>query len=55
MYICVTQVFADICSEDWVRERFLQDPQALLKRGELTDRFLEPEGVRNPSSMSRLV
>ena len=45
IYLCF-QVLADICSEDWVREKFLHDPEELLKREQLLDPLLKPQEVR---------
>ena len=38
-------MLADICSEDWVREKFLHDPEELLKREQLLDPLLKPQEV----------
>ena len=38
-------MLADICNEDWVREKFLHDPEELLKREQLLDPLLKPQEV----------
>ena len=40
-----------MCSQDWVREKFLRDPEGLFNADMLLDAMLSPEQVRKRLSL----
>ena len=41
----------EMCSQDWVREKFLRDPEGLFNADMLLDAMLSPEQVRKRLSL----